>query len=129
MTIPTLHRPIVRQLFFWTGIVSTLMYRCIVLLNGYSKTWVSVTWYIGTVGFIIYFAHRFQISRRRAAIIHGLALDQKVVQNSSLTVEEKAGLAYVFSTLESSKEKWNYVVIFASSAVALVLGLYLDFLR
>jgi len=56
------HSQPIRLLYFWIGIVATIAYRVIVVLNNVSAVWVQVAWYIGTVGFIFYFAHRFDVS-------------------------------------------------------------------
>jgi len=123
------HSKWIRLFFFWSGIVATFCYRAIVVVNNYSHFWAQTFWYIGTIGFIIYFAHRYQISEIRAKLIkeHGLA--QKVKDLKELSQGEKDALAYIFKTLQSSKEKWNSIFIFVSSFIALILGLYLDFFR
>jgi len=129
MEKPKLHSNALRLLFFWSGIIATFCYRAIVVVNNYSKLWAQVFWYVGTVGFIVYFAHRYQISEKRAKLINEYNLDGKIKKLDGLTQEEKDAMEYIFNTLQSSKEKWNYIFIFVSSAIALVLGLYLDFIR
>jgi hypothetical protein len=84
---------------------------------------------VGTVGFIIYFAHRYQISEKRTKLIKEYGLAQKIKDIKELSSEEKDAMDYIFNTLQSSKEKWNSIFIFVASAVALVLGIYLDFIR
>jgi len=54
-------------------------------------------------------------------------LADRLQEISELTDQEKAAAAYVFSTLRSSKEKWNYIIIFVSSGLALIAGIILDF--
>lgn len=117
----------VRLLYFWIGILATFCYRAIVILNHYSAIWVNTFWYIGTIGFILYFAHRYQVSEKRAHLIADYRLDEKVKTMPNLTSEERAAMHYVFSTLESSKEKWNYIFIFVTSGLALLIGIILDF--
>jgi len=126
---PKVHSKGIRLFFFWAGIIATFCYRAIVVVNNYSHFWAQTFWYIGTIGFIIYFAHRYQISEIRAKLIkeHGLA--QKVKDLKELSQSEKDALDYIFKTLQSSKEKWNSIFIFVSSFIALILGLYLDFFR
>jgi hypothetical protein len=121
------HSQPIRLLYFWIGIVATIAYRVIVVLNNVSAVWVQVAWYIGTVGFIFYFAHRFDVSSKRARIIERYRLADRLQEISELTDQEKAAAAYVFSTLRSSKEKWNYIIIFVSSGLALIAGIILDF--
>ncbi len=126
---PKVHGKTIRLFFFWSGILATFCYRAIVVVNNYSQAWAQTFWYIGTIGFIFYFAHRYEISQRRAKLITQHQLVQKVKNLDGLSNEEKDALDYIFHTLESSKEKWNYIFIFASSFAALILGFYLDFVK
>lgn len=123
------HSKVTRELFFWSGIIATVAYRIIVVLNNYSSTWVSIAWYIGTIGFIIYFIHRYDISNKRANLIVDNKLAYKVKNNKALTDKDREALIYILQTLKTTKEKWNYIVIFATSGLALIVGIYLDFFR
>ncbi len=126
MTRPKVHSPFTRAFYFWIGVIATVAYRIIVILNNYDKTWAQLSWYIGTVGFIIYFIHRYEISERRFKLIQQHNLMEKM-KNANLNKEEQEAMEYILKTLTSTKEKWNYIFIFAMSIVGLVAGLYLDF--
>jgi hypothetical protein len=128
MQPPKAHPKPVRLLYFFAGISATLAYRLIIVLNNYSAAWVSILWYFGTVGFILYFSHRYQISSLRAKLITENRLAQKIDRREELTEDDRAALGYILRTLKTTKEKWNYVVIFTASGLALLVGLYLDFL-
>ena len=116
-----------RNLFFWSGIVATICYRAIVILNHYSADIALGAWYIGTIGFIIYFWHRYVVSEKRVGLIkqHDLI---NAVKKSNLPKEQIDANEYLLTTLLSTKEKWNYIVIFISSVIAIILGIYLDFI-
>ena len=129
MEKPKLHSNALRLFFFWAGILATFCYRAIVVVNNYSHLWAQIFWYVGTIGFIIYFIHRYQISEKRTKLIKDYKLDEKIKISSDFSPDEKDVMKYIFNTLQSSKEKWNYYFIFASSAAALVLGFYLDFIK
>lgn len=129
MEKPKVHSNALRLFFFWSGIIATFCYRAIVIVNNYSHAWAQTFWYIGTIGFIIYFAHRYQISEKRAKLIKEYQLAPKVKKLEGLSQNEKDALEYIFNTLQSSKEKWNSIFIFVSSFVALILGFYLDFIK
>lgn len=118
--------PALRLLYFWIGILATLAYRAIIVVDRFSGPGVKIAWYVGTVGFVIYFAHRYAVSERRARLIRRQRLDEKVAAAGGFTDEDRAALQYILGTLETTKEKWNYVVIFASSGLALAIGLLLD---
>lgn len=124
--LPRPHSPAVRNFFFWAGIVATFAYRIINVLGHLSQVWVTAAWYVGTIGFIVYFAHRYQISGRRSRMIHDLQLESRVAKAADLSEDERRAMAYVFGTLQSSKEKWNYFFIFFMSGVALLVGAILD---
>lgn len=123
------HSPLIREFFFWSGIVATFAYRVIVVLNNYNLLWAQIAWYVGTIGFIIYFIHRYQISEKRAKLIRKYSLDRKVSELSELSTDEKLSLGYILDTLKSTKEKWNSIFIFLASGIALMWGIYLDLLR
>lgn len=129
MILPTLHRPATRLFFFWTGIIATILYRAIIFFTGANQVTLRVIWYAGTIGFIIYFLHRYDIAKRRTRVIRDLGLADKIPQLKELSDQDRQGMQYLFATLQSSHEKWNYYVIFASSIIALLAGIWMDFIK
>lgn len=125
---PVVHSSFVRSLYFWIGIVATLAYRIVIVLTEVDTKWLKVSWYIGTIGFIIYFIHRYQVSQLRSKLITENRLAEKIAAMDSLTNDDRLAMEYIFQTLRSTKEKWNYIFIFVSSALALLVGIYLDFI-
>jgi len=123
------HSKRLRLFFFWTGILSTFLYRAIIVLTNYSAAWTKAAWYVGTVGFVIYFAHRFQISEQREHLVVENKLIEKTSKLEGLSDDDRAAMEYIFKTLVSSKERWNYIFIFTTSGLAVLLGIYLDFIR
>lgn len=119
--------PFIRNFFFVTGLVATLTYRAIIVLNHISNTLVLVAWYVGTIGFIIYFSHRYRVSEKRSHLIRQHDLVLKVSQAKEFSTEDKAAMQYIVRTLVSTKEKWNYIFIFVTSGIALIIGIILDF--
>ena len=63
--MPKLSNKLYRNWIFIVGVLATVAYRIIVVLNHYSPALVQIAWYIGTIGFVWYFAHRFKIENRR----------------------------------------------------------------
>ncbi len=121
------HSPALRLFFFWSGIIATLAYRVIIVLNFYNPLWVQIAWYIGTIGFIIYFIHRYQISKKRASIIEDHHLLDKI-KTLPVSDDDRQAMRYIFRTLRTSKEKWNYIFIFILSGLALLAGIIMDFI-
>lgn len=120
------HSKLTREFYFWSGIVATAAYRIIVVLNNYSTFWSTISWYVGTVGFIIYFAHRYQVSERRYELLKKYKLLSKIKRSSIFSPAEKDASEYILGTLLSTKERWNFIFIFVASTIALIWGLYLD---
>jgi len=114
-----------RNLVFSVGILATFSYRIIIVLNNYSSFLVSVFWYIGTIGFIWYFAHRYRVDNRYTKIIHERDLTNKLCQQK-LDKGDCEALSYILSSLESSKVKWNSIAIFVLSGLALAYAIYTD---
>lgn len=122
------HKRIVRLGYFWAGIIATFAYRIIIVLTGFSQIWLKIAWYVGTIGFIFYFAHRFEISKKRAKLIDEYQLVKKVEELPGLNPDERGAMNYIFHTLISSLEKWNYIFIFVTSGIALLWGIIIDFI-
>ena len=118
-----------RLLVFWVGIIATIAYRIIVVLNSYSAFWVQVAWYIGTIGFVWYFAHRYRVENDRENLIEAKNLTAKIAGDKKLNADDRDALVYVLKSLQSSKAKWNYIAIFFFSAIALIYGVYVDFIK
>ncbi len=115
-----------RRWMFVLGIIATIAYRAIVVLNGYNQIYVQITWYIGTIGFVWYFAHRFNVENRRDRLITGMGLAEKIKDNKSLNNQERESLVYILKGLQTSLSKWNYIAIFFFSAIALIYGFFRD---
>ncbi len=115
------------EMVFWVGIIATLSYRIIVVLNFYSQFWVDIAWNIGTIGFIWYFIYRFSISSRRAQAIKDKKLIDKIESGKALSSEDRKTLSLILKGLKTSKAKINYAVIFASSALALLYSIIIRF--
>lgn len=114
-----------RALVFWVGIVATLAYRIIIVLNYYSSLLVSISWYIGTIGFIWYFAHRYRVQNKYSRIIRDKKLREKLC-NHDLSKDDCEALSYILKGLDSSKAKWNSIAIFVFSALALIYAVISD---
>lgn len=115
----------IRLFFFWAGIIATVAYRIIIILNIYSALWVKIAWYIGTIGFVFYFWHRYDVAKKRAELIKNNNLIQ-TVKSCEMESVKKQALYYLVETSLTSKSKWNSGLIFVLSLVALILGIILD---
>ena len=116
----------VRLFFFWTGIIATVAYRIIVVLNIYSPLWVKIAWYVGTIGFIFYFGHRFDVARKRGKLVRDYDLVKAVDNAKSIDPQKKIALHYLVQTSLTSKSMWNSAIIFILSLIALIAGIIID---
>lgn len=117
-----------RWLIFFIGIIATLAYRMIIILNYYSSLLVEISWYIGTIGFIWYFAHRYRVQNYRVDLIRDKKLPEKIIQNK-LARDDRDALLYILKSTSSSKAQWNSIAIFILSAAALVYAVVIDIIR
>lgn len=124
--MPKLNSSIYRILIFMVGVIATIAYRLVIVLNYYSQFWVEVFWYVGTIGFIWYFGHRFNIENRRDKLIDRLQLVEKIERGQSINPEDKTALLYILKSLETSLAKWNYIAIFFFSGLAIAYAVYAD---
>jgi len=121
-------RPI-RLFFFWAGVIATLSYRIIIVLNFYSPLWVKVAWYLGTIGFIIYFGHRYDIQKKRSQLVEDYNLVDVVEKVPCVDEKQREALKYIVKTSLTSKSRWNSGFIFILSVVALVIGIVMDIVQ
>ena len=113
-----------RWFFFWAGIIATLAYRLIVVLEGH---WIKIAWYTGTIGFILYFAHRTHVQKKREEIVRENGLVKVVWNLKGIRKEQKDALSYLVKSAVTSKVRWNSLFIFWLSVLALGVGILVDF--
>lgn len=118
-----------RIFLFWVGIIATFSYRIIVILNYYSQVWVEIAWYIGTIGFIWYFAHRYRVENKRDLLVEKQRLAYKIEKGKELNAKDREALVYILKGLKSSLAKWNYIGIFLFSVLALIYATYVNVLK
>lgn len=75
---------------------------------------------------LVFFAHRFRVSKRRTRVLKDLNLLQKIKTGQKLNDEDIKGLEYVLWSLSVSKEKQNYLIISVFSVIAIALSLAMD---
>ena len=111
-----------RFFFFLSGIVATIAYRIIFLLDSF---WIEVAWYVGTIGFILYFGHRTSVGNKRAQLVRDYKLVE-VLEKSDIDEEEKSALLYLIETSLTSKARFNSVFIFILSILAFIISAIID---
>jgi hypothetical protein len=120
------HPSSIRWSFFVIGIVATLAYRIIIILNFYDPLWVKISWYIGTGGFILYFGYLYNLQNKRSELAIKYNLLEVVKGIKEIKGKQKEALRYIVKSNATSKAKWNSAVIFLLSVLALIVGIILD---
>lgn len=111
--------------FFVLGLLSSVAFRAIVLLQKYEPTWVRPVWYFGVVGYMIFFIYRYYISQRRKHAIARSHIIEKIQAGEPLNPAERDAALYLLKSVRASQEDWNYLAIFVLSLVAIALDLLL----
>ncbi len=111
--------------FFIIGLLSSVAFRAIIILQRYTPGWVRPVWYLGVVGYMIFFMYRYFISQRRKRTIAHSGIIEKIRDGSTLNMEEREAALYLLNSVRASQEDWNYLAIFVLSIVAIALDLLL----
>ena len=111
--------------FFILGLLSSVAFRAIMLLQKYSPGWVRPVWYFGVLGFTVFFMYRYFISQRRKHTIAHSGIIEKIRSGSTLSGEDREATLYLLNSVRASQEDWNYLAIFVLSIIAIALDLLL----
>ena len=116
-----------RLMYFWLGIIATFAYRIIIVLNFFEPVWVKVAWYVGTIGFIVYFWSRYKVVKQFSTLIADEKLEDAVEKAENVSDDQRKALTHIIGTLRTTKAQVNYEIIFILSVLAFAAGLFLDF--
>ena len=119
--------PVYVKLFFILGILSTLSIRLIIVVKHIDADLVRVVWYCGIIGHIIFFSYRYYITMKRKKVIIEHDLIAKVNNSTDFPLQDKELLEYIVTSIVKSKEHYNYLFIFASSIVAIMVDIILEY--
>jgi hypothetical protein len=116
-------------LAFVIGLIAIIAVRVVTILEHIDPLYGKIAWYIGVFGFVIYFAYKFNIDRARSRIVHERKLHDKLVNAGSIHKEDREFISSLLCGITSGKDRFTYLVIFLSSAIVLIIALYLDLKR
>ncbi len=111
--------------FLILGIISAIAFRAITVLQHLEPAWVRLVWYIGVLGYMLFFLYRFYISNKRKKTIERFQLIEKIKANECLTQEDRKVVLYLLSSIKKSPENLNYLIIFYLSIIAIIIDLYI----
>ncbi len=115
--------------FFSLGLISAIAFRAIIVFQHLEPNWVRPVWYMGVVGYLLFFFYRFKITKKRKNAISDFELLEKVKNNTPLTDEDREVLTYILSSIKVSLEDMNYVLIFLLSIVAIAADIIISTMK
>ena len=117
--------PFVINLFFAIGLVSAFAFRVLIIFVYLRPEWFRFTWYVGIIGYTIFFLYRYRISQKRKKAVAEYHLIEKLQQGGELAGEDRQVLVYLLSSIRNSRENINYLFIFVLSMLAVLLDIIL----
>ncbi len=117
----------VTWLAFGLGLTGAISLRLILIAKAYRPELIDLFWYIGVGGNMIFFMFRSYVSARRRRTIEELDLLGKLERGAELSPTDLKALRYIVASVQVSKERWNYLVIFVCSLAAILWDLWLRF--
>jgi len=115
--------------FFIIGLVATVAIRVVTVLMNINDLYGKIAWYIGVGGFLLFFIYKFNSNRMLAKLIDKEGLIEKAKNKKPLSAGEYGLIAEILCNLKSEKERINYFFIFIVSAVAILIAVYVDFIK
>jgi len=113
-------------IFLFIGLIATIAVRAVNLVINANPLWAKIFWYIGIIGFAIYFLYKFRQDVIVKKELKRLHLSEKLSQGEDLSKEDYLFIKTMLCGIKSKKDAINYFFIFISSGLALLLGLFQD---
>lgn len=115
--------------FFIIGLIATIAIRVVTVLIHLRPVYGKIAWYIGIGGFFIFFLNKYNVNQSRGRLISQKKLIDKVRSPLQLAEEDYNLISDILCSISSRKETINYFFIFGLSALALILAVYVDFIK
>ncbi len=116
-------------IFFIIGMISTIAVRVVTVLTHWQPLYGEIAWYIGVFGFFIFFVYKFKVDRARHRLIVRSNLMDKIARGEAIARDDRELIGSILCALSSNKDRINYLIIFVSSALAILAAVYIDFLK
>lgn len=114
---------------FFVGLIATVAIRMVTMLDAYQPIYGKIAWYIGVVGFFIFFVYKFKVDSSRSYIIQQAKLVEKMHGKVELIEEDYQLVSSILCSLSSKKDIVNYFFIFVTSILAFFIALYIDIFK
>jgi hypothetical protein len=116
-------------IFFVIGLIATIAIRVVTVLMQMEPVYGKIAWYVGIIGFLLFFVYKFKVGHARAVHIEKSGLYEKIKKNEPLDCNDYEIINFILCGVGSKKERINYFFIFFLSAVALLAAIYVDFVK
>jgi uncharacterized protein (DUF983 family) len=113
--------------FFVIGIISAFAIRLVRIMNDVDELYGQISWYVGVLGFFVFFVYKFKVSHARRIRIEQQNLVEKFQQRAPLDEADYSLISALLCAIRSMQEQINYFFIFFLSALAIAWALYIDF--
>ncbi len=114
--------------YFIIGLISIVAIRIVVFLEGY-PLYAKIAWYIGVVGFLMFFLYQYKVAKQKTRLINDHGLLAKLNDPGSLSSADYERMRLLLCSLTSFKDKVNFAFIFIISALSLAWAVYVDFMK
>lgn len=119
----------VSWILFFIAIVAVIAIRIVNVFMNTNPILAKTFWYVGVVGFLIFFAYKFQYDNILRRELEKTQLKDKLIFKKDLSGHDYEVLGTIICKLSSKKDAINYFFIFLFSGLALALAVYFDFLK
>ncbi len=116
-------------IFLFIGILATVSMRVVAVFIHVNPGYAKAAWYIGVGFFFLFFVYRYIVSRSKVIALRERDLIRKVYDDEPLEKDDKEVIGEILCSLNSNKERINFIIIFVLSAVALVVAVIADIVR
>jgi len=121
--------PMVSWVLFFIALIAVISLRAVNLALDINPIFAKALWYTGIVGFFIFFVYKFRYDQILHRELDKTGLKDKLLYKKELSEHDREILGTIICKLSSKKDKINYFFIFVSSALALMLAIYMDFIK
>ncbi len=119
----------VTWIFFFIALIATISVRAVNIALSFNPGLAKVFWYTGVIGFSLFFIYKFRNYNILHRELERSNLSPKLLSKQPLSDQDYEILGTVLCQLRSKKDKTNFLFIFLFSGLALLLAIYVDFIK
>jgi hypothetical protein len=125
---PELSSRNVRYGAFALGLATAIAVRILIILDHVEPAWVRPVWYFAVLGNFVFFMYRYRITVRRKKAVRRHRLIEKLSTHQALSDDDIRVLTYLLTSIKTSPENLNYLIISVFSILAIAVDLVFVYL-